>query len=120
MDFDTRDGRIYWTDNEDKRINRAYLNGSHIEVIVAFGLDYPDGMAIDWVSGNIYWTDTGLNRIEVARCDGTSRRVLIWKDLKNPRSIALDPGEGYMYLGVWGSVPHIERAGLDGIKFRIG
>ena len=26
----------------------------------------------------------------------------------------MDPGEGYMYLGVWGSVPHIERAALDG------
>lgn len=90
------------------------MNGSNLEVVVEFGLEYPEGMAVDWVAHNIYWADMGSHRVEVARLDGSSRRVLIWKDLKNPRSIALDPGEGYMYLGVWGSVPHIERAGLDG------
>ena len=109
-----RDGRIYWTDNEDKTINRAYMNGSHKEVIVAYGLDFPDGMAVDWVSGNIYWTDTGLNRIEVARCDGTSRRVLIWKDLINPASIAIDPEAGFIYWAAWSDVSVIERAAMDG------
>jgi low density lipoprotein receptor-related protein 5/6 len=114
LDFDVNDNRIYWTDIGVKSISRAFMNGSNLEVVVEFGLEYPEGMAVDWVAHNIYWADMGSHRVEVARLDGSSRRVLIWKDLKNPRSIALDPGEGYMYLGVWGSVPHIERAGLDG------
>ena len=114
LDFDVVDNRIYWTDIGVKSISRAFMNGSNLEVVVEFGLEYPEGMAVDWVAHNIYWADMGSHRVEVARLDGSSRRVLIWKDLKNPRSIALDPGEGYMYLGVWGSVPHIERAALDG------
>lgn len=115
LDFDLADDRIYWTDNEEKTINRAYLNGSHKEVVVAFGLDFPDGMTIDWVSGNIYWTDTGLNRIEVSRCDGSSRRVLIWKDLSNPASIAIDPAAGSIYWSTWsGDKSVIERADMDG------
>ena len=114
LDFDVTDNRIYWTDIGVKAISRAFMNGSNLEVVVEFGLEYPEGMAVDWVAHNIYWADMGSHRVEVARLDGSSRRVIIWKDLKNPRSIALDPAEGYMYLGVWGSVPHIERAALDG------
>lgn len=114
LDFDVNDNRIYWTDIAEKAISRAFMNGSNLEVVVEFGLEYPEGVAVDWIAHNIYWADMGSHRVEVARLDGSSRRVLIWKDLKNPRIIALDPSEGYMYLGVWGSVPHIERAALDG------
>lgn len=70
------------------------MNGSALEHVIEFGLDYPEGMAVDWVARNIYWVDTVANRIEVAKLDGTSRRVLVWNDLENPRSIALDPSEG--------------------------
>jgi len=94
IDFDITDSRIYWTDIGTKAISRAYMNGSHLEVIVEFGLEYPEGMAIDWVARNIYWADMGSHRVEVSRIDGSSRRVLIWKDLPNPRNIALDPSEG--------------------------
>ena len=91
LDLDFSESRIYWSDNEEKTINRAFLNGSHKEVIAGHGLDFPDGLAVDWVAGNIYWSDTGFNRIEVSRLDGSSRRVLVWKDLTNPSSITVDP-----------------------------
>lgn len=48
-------------------------------MVVEFGLEYPEGMAVDWVAHNIYWADMGSHRVEVARLDGSSRRVLIWK-----------------------------------------
>ena len=38
-----------------------------MKVVVEFGLDFPDGMAVDWVGGNVYWTDMSFNRIEVIR-----------------------------------------------------
>ena len=75
-------------------INRAFMNGSMLEQVVQHGLDYPEGICVDWVAHNIYWADTGTRRIEMARLDGTSRKVIIWKDIEDPRSIALDPPTG--------------------------
>ncbi|XP_048242332.1 low-density lipoprotein receptor-related protein 6-like isoform X1 [Haliotis rufescens] len=119
IDFDISDNRIYWTDGSLKSISRAFMNGSALEHIIEFGLNYPEGMAVDWVAHNIYWADTGKNRIEMARLDGSSRKVLIWRDLNSPRALALDPPNGYMYLTVWGEHPHLERASLDGSRRNI-
>ena len=74
------------------------MNGSASEIIIEFGVIYPEGMAVDWVAHNIYWVDTGSTRIEVARLDGSSRKVLIWKNLSHPRALALDPPNGYDVL----------------------
>ena len=70
------------------------MNGSALEHIVEFGLDFPEGMAVDWVAHNVYWADTGTNRIEMSRLDGSNRKVLVWTDVANPRSVALDPPDG--------------------------
>lgn len=77
-----------------KTISRAFMNGSALEHVVEFGLDYPEGMAVDWLGKNLYWADTGTNRIEVSKLDGQHRQVLVWKDLDSPRALALDPAEG--------------------------
>ncbi|XP_058500814.1 low-density lipoprotein receptor-related protein 5 [Solea solea] len=120
LDFDVSERRIYWTDIQAKTISRAYMNGSSVEHVIEFGLDYPEGMAVDWMGRNIYWADTGTNRIEVARLDGQYRQVLVCKDLENPRSLdnprslALDPANGYMYWTEWGGRPRIARAYMDG------
>ena len=92
------------------------MNGSNVEHIIEFGLEYPDGIAVDWVAHNLYWADTEANRIEVSRLDGSHRKVLIWKDLDNPRSIALTPSEGLMFWSDWAAVQRIERSALDGTQ----
>jgi low density lipoprotein receptor-related protein 5/6 len=94
LDFDITDNRIYWTDVKVKAITRAFMNGSRVEKIVEFGLDSPEGMAVDWVAHNLYWADTGSKKIEVARLDGSFRKVLFWEQVEEPRSLALDPREG--------------------------
>uniref|UniRef100_A0A671SR19 Low-density lipoprotein receptor-related protein 5-like n=1 Tax=Sinocyclocheilus anshuiensis TaxID=1608454 RepID=A0A671SR19_9TELE len=114
LDFDVLENRIYWTDVITKTISRAFMNGSSVEPVIEFGLDYPEGMAVDWMGRNLYWADTGTNRIEVARLDGQYRQVLVCKDLDNPRSLALDPASGYMYWTEWGGRPRIARAHMDG------
>ncbi|XP_051910993.1 low-density lipoprotein receptor-related protein 6 [Hippocampus zosterae] len=114
LDFDVTDNRIYWTDITLKTISRAFMNGSALEHVVEFGLDYPEGMAVDWLGKNLYWADTGTNRIEVAKLDGQHRQVLVWKDLDSPRALALDPAQGYMYWTEWGGKPKIDRAAMDG------
>ena len=62
LDYHRTDGRIYWSDIELKTISRAFLNGSSLEVVVEFGLDFPKGLAVDWLAGNLYWTDAGTGR----------------------------------------------------------
>uniref|UniRef100_A0A665WA41 EGF-like domain-containing protein n=1 Tax=Echeneis naucrates TaxID=173247 RepID=A0A665WA41_ECHNA len=110
LDFDISERRIYWTDIQAKTISRAYMNGSSLEHVIEFGLDYPEGMAVDWMGRNIYWADTGTNRIEVARLDGQYRQVLVCKDLDNPLSCPCS----YMYWTEWGGRPRIARAYMDG------
>ncbi|XP_063053042.1 low-density lipoprotein receptor-related protein 5 isoform X2 [Engraulis encrasicolus] len=114
LDFDVAENRIYWTDVSTKTISRAFMNGSSVEHVIEFGLDYPEGMAVDWMGRNVYWADTGTNRIEVAHLDGQYRQVLVCKDLDNPRSLALDPANGYMYWTEWGGRPRIVKAHMDG------
>lgn len=70
------------------------MNGSANEQVVQHGLEYPEGVCVDWVAHNLYWADTGTRRIEMSRIDGSARRVLIWRDIADPRSIALDPPNG--------------------------
>lgn len=114
VDYDPVEGRVYWTDDEVCKIQRAYLNGSHQEAVVASDVQNADGVAVDWIARNLYWTDTGTDRIEVARLNGTSRKVLISDNLAEPRAIVVDPPAGWMYWTDWGRSPKIERAALDG------
>ena len=94
LDFSVHDMQIYWTDVSLKSISRAFLNGSSVEHLIVVDLDFPDGLAVDWIAKNLYWTDSKLQRIEVARLDGQHRKMLIWKDLWEPRELTLDPVSG--------------------------
>ena len=94
LDFSVHDMQIYWTDLSLKSISRAFLNGRGIEHLIVEDLDYPDGLAVDWIAKNLYWTDSESQRIEVARVDGRHRKMLIWKDLWEPRELTLDPVSG--------------------------
>ncbi|XP_076116037.1 low-density lipoprotein receptor-related protein 6-like isoform X1 [Mytilus galloprovincialis] len=114
IDYDINDNRIYWTDATERTISRAFMNGSAVEKVIQYGLEYPEGMVVDWVAKNIYWVDTGSKRIEVARTDGTSRRVIVWKELHQPRALAIDPANGHIYWTDWSEPARLERAALDG------
>ncbi|KAF3832984.1 hypothetical protein F7725_026649 [Dissostichus mawsoni] len=113
LDWDAKDGYIYWTDVTTDSINRALWNGTKQEVVVDTSLESPAGLAIDWVTHKLYWTDAGTDRIEVSNADGSMRTVLIWENLDRPRDIVVDPIGGFMYWTDWGANPKIERAGMD-------
>jgi len=114
LDFDRKNGMIYWTDTKSNAISRAFLNGSNQELVIEYGLMFPEGLAVDWMSRNLYWTDAGAGRIEMARLDGSNRRVLHWQNVNSPRSLAVDPILGKIYWASWGEVPVIEKSMLDG------
>ncbi|XP_022244841.1 low-density lipoprotein receptor-related protein 4-like isoform X1 [Limulus polyphemus] len=119
LDFDLKEGKIYFSDVGIDVLRRANLNGSNVETIISDDLVTADGLTVDWVAKNLYWTDTGRNVIEVSRTDGTSRKVLINLDLGEPRAIAVFPSEGFLFWSDWGKLPKIERSFLDGSGRRI-
>lgn len=45
--------------------------------------------------------------------------TLIADEIDEPHAIALDPIRGIMYWSDCGQLPHIERAGMDGLKRQI-
>ena len=81
-----------------KSISRAFMNGSSNEHVVSVGLQYPDGLAVDWIGNNLFWTDSKTHRIEVSKLDGRYRKTLLWENIWEPRSITVDPEEGCVPL----------------------
>lgn len=117
IDYDPVEGYIYWTDEEETKIQKAKLDGSNQTDVITWEIQHSDGIAVDWVGRNIYWTDSGLDHIEVATLDGKFRRVIIFEDLVQPRAIVVAPGLGWLFWSDWNEKnPKIERANLDGTE----
>ncbi|TWW80779.1 Low-density lipoprotein receptor-related protein 2 [Takifugu flavidus] len=92
------DGRMmYWTDwGRKPRIEMAWMDGQHREVLVDEDLGWPTGLTVDYLNGNrIYWCDLKENSIESMKPDGTDRKVVISGDIGHPYS--LDVFEGHVY-----------------------
>ncbi|KAF6104569.1 LDL receptor related protein 4 [Phyllostomus discolor] len=119
LDYDSVDGKVYYTDVFLDVIRRADLNGSNMETVIGQGLKTTDGLAVDWVARNLYWTDTGRNTIEASRLDGSCRKVLVNNSLDEPRAIAVFPRKGYLFWTDWGHIAKIERANLDGSERKV-
>lgn len=116
IDFDYRNGTIYYSDISSKEIGRISVNGTDKTVLV-HGLKTPDGIAFDWLSGMLYWTDAQENTINRLSKDKT-KEVLIHEALDEPRAIALSPCDGLMYWTDWGEKPYIKRATMNGINIK--
>ncbi|UCE58270.1 MAG: hypothetical protein JSU63_12600 [Phycisphaerales bacterium] len=105
--------KMYWTDTFRGVIERANLDGTDREVIVAIPESGPRGITLDLDGGKVYWTDSFLDRIQRANLDGTGVQDLITTGLDEPRGIALDLGQGKMYWTDRGT-DSIHRANLNG------
>ena len=108
-------GKMYWTDWESDKIQRANLDGSQVEDLVTTGLDAPSGLALDVDGGKMYWVDAGTDKIQRANLDGSQVEDLVTTGLFVPRNLALDVDGGKMYWTDedW-SEGRIQRANLDG------
>ena len=90
-------GKMYWTDAGADKIQRANLDGTGGEDLVATGLTGPGGLALDVSGGKMYWTDRGTDKIQRANLDGTNVEELVATGLVDPFGIALDVAGGKMY-----------------------
>ena len=103
--------KLYWTDTTGKSIMRSDLEGRNIETFIDGisssskhdRMEFPEGVAIDWVARNVYWTDSGKKTIEVAQLDDRRSRsrsiprvILFDEQIQNPRGIAVHPSARYL------------------------
>lgn len=73
---------MFWSDwGEQPKIERAYLDGTHRQVLVNTSLAWPNGLALDLAERKIFWADAKLDCIEMANMDGTGRKLLLDQDL---------------------------------------
>ncbi len=106
--------RMYWTNAGSwDRIQRANLDGSNVEDLVATGLVDPVDVALDLAEGKMYWTDHGTDKIQRANLDGSNVEDLVATGLSYPVGMALDLTGGKIY---WTDMntDKIQRANLDG------
>ncbi|KAA3597867.1 MAG: T9SS C-terminal target domain-containing protein [Calditrichaeota bacterium] len=105
--------KIYWTDTNSDKIQRADLDGSNVEDLVSTGLMSPEGLALDLNSSKMYWVDFGTNKIQRANLDGSNVEDLISTGLVDPFDLALDLNNSKMYW-VDAGTNKMQRANLDG------
>lgn len=88
--------KVYWTNWSPKNgatIERASMDGSKHETIIASAMDMPLGIVVDQYAGRLFWVDDkqGIHySVESAALDGTARRVLIRGLDHAPKSLAVD------------------------------
>ena len=117
---------MYWTvgpfatDGHGK-IQRANLDGTHVETLVSGLILNPDYITLDVPGGKMYWSMAGYSggtdesKIQRANLDGTNvENVITSLNFGLPGGIALAVGDGKIYWTNWGSSEGIQRANLDG------
>ncbi len=106
--------KMYWTKEDMYDIQRANLDGSNVEGLVAIGSNYRGvkDIALNVSGGKMYWANWHDGKIQRANLDGSNIEDLI-TGLRTPNGIALDLRRGKIY---WTAAfaGKIQRANLDG------
>lgn len=118
--FDGKD--FYWTEiSEGKEAIVRYKPGTKKkEGILTAGLEFPEDLAIDWLTGNIYFTDSMRSHVAVCTNNGYHCTQLVDSEaMEKPRAIVLHPSDSLMFWTDWGRNPHIGVAYMDGKAPRV-
>jgi len=98
LDFDARDGMIYYSDVLQDVIYRIRTNGTGREIVLASQNEGVEGLAVDWASHNLYYIDSRKGTLNVLSTRNVTYRRTLLKDLKRPRAIVVHPNKGYALL----------------------
>jgi sugar lactone lactonase YvrE len=110
--LDEGEGRIYWSNMSERKIQRADWDGSNVEDFVV-GINTPDELALDAANGYLYWSENMQGAICRAKTRNPQQQTLL-EGLSRPVfGIALDVPRRQMYFVLWGA-GRIMRSGLDG------
>lgn len=109
--LDLGGGKVYWADRVGGKVQRANLDGSVVETLVA-GLGELQEIELDVGSGKMYITDSSNGKILRANLNGTGLETLV-DSLNVVMGLALDLVNSTMYwTESFGGT--VNRANLDG------
>jgi hypothetical protein len=109
--------KIYWTDPNLGKIQRANPDGSGVEDLIT-DLNSPSGIGIDVSRGKVYWTSISDGKIQGANLDGSGVEDYI-TGLTNPTGITLDGDPNWgMYWTDYGAkkIQRVDYPGLGSIE----
>jgi hypothetical protein len=92
--------KIYWGDVNLQRIQRANLDGTSVDTVVAGPFNFiedPAGLAIDPQNQRLYWTDFNVNKLARTDLVTSTPVTLVTAGMEIPLGIELDLGAGLMY-----------------------
>ncbi len=138
LTIDVEGGKLYWSDREGMRVQRANLDGSRLETLVeiASGDDarkdaanWAVGVAVDRERGQIYWSQKGGDNagvgsirrasieIPAGQTASTRRDIeVLFSELPEPIDLELDHATRRIYWTDRGDAPRgntVNRAPMD-------
>ncbi|XP_025083702.1 low-density lipoprotein receptor-related protein 5-like isoform X2 [Pomacea canaliculata] len=122
VDYDPVEGRVYWTDVEERTIRSAKDGGSNVRLLRQLGQKAaPHGLSLDSQSRLLIYTDLGEKVFGLITLYSkyNYHHIVIDSDIDVPRDIELDKDNGVMYWTDVGVTPKIERANYDGTDRKI-
>ncbi|CAL4119324.1 unnamed protein product, partial [Meganyctiphanes norvegica] len=99
--LDPAKGYMYWTvwqftvglNENGAKIEVAWMDGTNRRDFVNTGLQWPNGLSIDYENRFLYWCDGFFQRIERIGLDGSNRKVILnGPHLNHPYGIAYHSG----------------------------
>ncbi len=114
--LDAQGGKIYWTDQTERVVRRANLDGTGTQTLVSRStlpnLGQPFGIAVDPATDTLWWTDFGANMIYTSRLDGTELTLIV-DGLDAPTGLTFNELSQKLYFTQEG-VPQVQRSDRDG------
>ncbi|XP_025082125.1 low-density lipoprotein receptor-related protein 5-like [Pomacea canaliculata] len=98
IDYDPVDGRVYWSNQLEKTIRSANLDGSDAQLVRNFSQGGRLlGLSVDSVSRLLFYGDDGNKVIGMISLDNNSHQIVIDSDIGQPLDIELDKHNGVLY-----------------------
>ncbi|XP_050389960.2 low-density lipoprotein receptor-related protein 4-like [Patella vulgata] len=116
IDFNYRGNMIYWADYYVSKVYSLKADGGDQEqkVILGDGLDFPEGLAYDWIHNNLYVSDFRQHEIMVINPETGAKKTLI-TDVPDVRDVEVDPKTGWLYwICGWEETAVLMKSALDG------
>ncbi|XP_053362043.1 pro-epidermal growth factor [Clarias gariepinus] len=112
MDFNYREGKVYWVDTHTGILSRVNLDGTHTQKLLSLGNGI-SGLAVDWRENSVYLSSRSTGTIWRAGTDGDNLETVL-RGLTEPSSLVIDPNAGYVFWVSAGKMSSIQRSGLTG------
>ncbi|XP_064615272.1 low-density lipoprotein receptor-related protein 4-like [Liolophura sinensis] len=108
--FNPEDQKVYWSDVTRGTINRAFMNGSEQEIILAREELSVVKLVVEANAGLLYYLDVSQSLLGVIAVKGLHHKTLII-NITEPRDFTVDPEHGLIFVVSNGS---ILQYGMDG------